>query len=196
MIMRDRSIRVVLLLMVAWVLPCNLAVTGQDASVVTVSTFWSHTGVRPGGRIALAVVVEIRDPYHINANTAKPPFIPTQVEIISAEFDLRNSTPLYPQPHEIDFGIGEAREKNSVFSTRAVIFIPMAVNESADRREVPIKLKVSYQACDARQCLLPTSMEQEVNLQIVPQSAEVKPLHEELFQAMKDRQDRVTVSFF
>jgi thiol:disulfide interchange protein len=93
-------------------------------------------------------------------------------------------------------GLSAAKEKNSVFSRREVIFIPMAVMESADPREAPLKLKVSYQACDDRRCLLPTSLEQEVNVQIVPQSAEVKPLHKEVFRDLKDRQDRVSVSLF
>jgi hypothetical protein len=42
--------------------------------------FWSHNGAKPGGEINLAVVLDVRTPYHINANTAKDPYIPVEVQ--------------------------------------------------------------------------------------------------------------------
>jgi len=141
-------------------------------------------------------VLDIRDPYHINAHNAKPPFVPTEVEIISAPNELRSSTPMFPKPHEINFGIGDAKEQISVFSQRVLIFIPMAMNDSSALGEVPIKLKVSYQACDEKQCFFPTSTEHEVRLQVVDRTAEVKLLNEEAFRALKDYKDTVNVSFF
>jgi len=71
-------------------------------------------------------------------------------------YEVRSSTPMFPKPHEINFGIGDAKEQISVFSQRVVVFIPMAMNGSSGQGEVPIKVKVSYQACDDKQCLFPT----------------------------------------
>jgi hypothetical protein len=180
----------------ALVLAPTFAVAGQDNSVVTVSSFWSQSGVKPGGEINLAVVLDIREPYHLNANTAKPPFIPTQVEIIAAPAELRSSTPMFPTPHTIDFGVGDAKDKIPVFTQRAVVFIPMSVTDFARPDEALLKLKISYQACDERRCLFPTSAEHEVRLQLVDPNAEVKSLHQEIFSALKDYQNKVNVSFF
>src|SRR6266404_2945189 len=140
-------------------LPLPLAEAAQNDAVVTVSTSWSQTAVRPGGEIGLAVVLDIRQPFHISANSAKPPFVPTEIEIISAPAGLRSSTPTFPEPSVIDFGVGDAKEKISVFSPRAVVFIPMVVNDAARLGQALIKLKVSYQACDDMRCLLPASVE-------------------------------------
>lgn len=53
------------------------SVSTLGKSVVQVSTVWSATGVKAGGHINLAVVLEIQTPYHIGSDTAKEPFIPT-----------------------------------------------------------------------------------------------------------------------
>jgi len=118
------------------------------------------------------------------------------VGITSAPKELRVSTPMFPKPHPIEFGVGNAREKIWVFSHRAVVFIPMAVNVSAQPGEAPLTVKLSYQACDDKQCLLPTSVEHQVRLPIVVTTAGVKPLAEELFAALKDYGNQVRVSFF
>src|SRR5205085_9300757 len=90
-------------------LPWPLTVAAQNDPVVTVATFWSDSAVKPGGEIALAVILDIPQPLHINANTAKPPFVPTEVEIVSAPAELRSSTPTFPQPHLIEFGVGDTK---------------------------------------------------------------------------------------
>jgi len=51
---------------------------------------------------------------------------------------------MFPEPREINFGTGDAKEQISVFSQRVVIFIPMAMNGSSGLGEVPIKFKISY----------------------------------------------------
>src|SRR5439155_1176575 len=191
-----RAIRVLLFLSPVLAIAATPNGGAQEASVVAVSTFWSHSGVKPGGEITLAVVLDIREPYHVNTYTAKPPFVPIQVGITSAPKELRVSTPMFPKPHPIEFGVGNAREKIWVFSHRAVVFIPMAVNVSAQPGEAPLTVKLSYQACDDKQCLLPTSVEHQVRLPIVVTTAGVKPLAEELFAALKDYGNQVRVSFF
>ena len=177
-------------------MPWGLAAAAQPDSVVSVSTVWSANGVRPGGEIVLAVVLDIREPYHLNAHIAKEPYVPTRVEVTSAPQALRISTPMYPDPHEIEFGVGATRETIPVFSDRAVIFIPMALTGAPSPGEAPITVRINYQACDDKQCLFPTSTVQEVPLRILDRDSEVQPLHEAVFRALKDYRDTVNVSFF
>src|SRR5438067_1490127 len=102
-----------------------------DKPVVNLSTVWSQSGVKAGGQITLAVILDIRTPYHIQAHDAKEPFIPTKVEIVSAPEELRSSTPVFPDPQTFEFGPEGQKEKIQGFSGRTVIFIPMAVTGSA-----------------------------------------------------------------
>jgi len=165
-------------------------------AVVKVSTFWSHSAVKPNGQITLAVVLDIRPPFHISPNTAKAPFVPTQVGITSSYEGLRSSTPNFPQPETIDFGKEGAKEKVPVFSGRTVVFIPMALNESARPGEDSIQLKITYQACDTNHCLKPLSVEHVARLSVVDPTAEVKLINVELFRALESRRDRLTIAFF
>lgn len=159
-----------------------------------VSTFWSDTGVRPGGQISLAVVLDIREHYHVNSATAKE--FPTTVELSNSLGDLRYSTPIFPSPHEIEFGVGDAKQNIEVFSERAIIYVPMAVTDSAKAGEKEIHVKVTYQACDDRKCLLPADFTQTTKLVVVEKTAQIEKINEELFKGLKERKERLNVSFF
>ena len=62
----------------------------SDADVVTLKTAWSVDRAQPGESVALAVVVDIKDGYHINADASQvQPFedfkpYPTKVQVVTA----------------------------------------------------------------------------------------------------------------
>src|SRR5262245_36843414 len=130
---------------------------GPD-SVVAISTFWSQTGIKPGEQIHLAVVLDIRNPYHVNANLAIAPYVPLNVQIVGAPEDLEGTTALYPEPEIVDFGIGSSKEKIPVFNGRTIVFLTLAAAGSAKTGERPIQLRIEYQACDDRICLFPVDV--------------------------------------
>src|SRR2546426_469563 len=66
-------------------------VIGKPGSVVTISTFWSQTGVKAGGQINLAVVLDIQKPYHVNSHLAKEPYIPLNVQLVGAPSEVRGT---------------------------------------------------------------------------------------------------------
>src|SRR5262245_6243252 len=75
--------------------PRSLA--GADPGpVVQATTLWSATGVAPGGGITLGVILEIRPPYHVSSDEARPPFIPTSVDIVNPPDGLRPGSPIFP----------------------------------------------------------------------------------------------------
>ena len=139
---REVVIRLLPLLSAILALASPMAVRAQDDSIVTISTFWSQSAGKPGDGINLAVVLDIREPYHINAHTAKEPFIPTRVELTSVPKELVGSTLVFPKPRLIEFGIGDAKEKILVFSRQSVVFIPMVVDDSARPGEALVKIEV------------------------------------------------------
>lgn len=162
--------------------------------IVTVTTAWSHSGVKPGGEINLAVVLAIQKPFHINSDTATDPFIPTRVEVSNAPPEVQSSTALFPAPENLEFG--PDKQLISVFSDRTVIYIPMAVTTAASPGEKEIELKVSYQACDDKVCLFPTSATATTKLNVVAPAAEVTAANPELFAGMKEITQKLKVAFF
>ena len=169
---------------------------GATAPVVKVSHYWSDTGVHPGGQTDLAIVLDIRAPYHINANTARDAFIPTAIEFVKPPTTIRSSTPVYPEPHEIEFGIGAQKETIEVFSDRAIIYIPMSVTSAAKPGEIDLELKVSYQACDDKQCLFPTDVTERVKLNVVASGVEIRKGNTEIFEGMRELKEQLDIAFF
>jgi thiol:disulfide interchange protein len=169
--------------------------TGSD-SVVRVSSEWSHTGARPGDQITLAVVLDITEPYHINAHNAREPFIPTTIELANAPGVLRSSTPVFPQPHDLEFGAGAAKEQIPVFSERTVIYIPMSITSGAKPGELELELQVGYQACDDRQCLFPSDVVIKPKLIVLDSGAEPARINEELFAGLDGMRQGLNLAFF
>jgi thiol:disulfide interchange protein len=169
---------------------------GAREPVVKVFSAWSATGVKPGGQIALAVILEIKPPYHVNPNKTKEPFIPTKVEVVSAPPEIRTSTPIFPEPHEIDFGPAGSQEKILVLSGRTVLYVPMAATSSAKPGQYPIEIKIGYQACDDKACLFPTDVTHTASLNIVAGNAEVTTANGELFKDLERLKDRLNIAFF
>lgn len=72
----------------------------------------------------------------------------------------------------------------------------MAVTDSAKAGEKEIHVKVTYQACDDRKCLLPADFTQTTKLVVVEKTAQIEKINEELFKGLKERKERLNVSFF
>jgi thiol:disulfide interchange protein len=174
----------------------QFAAFSKEEPIVKASTMWSATGIKPGGEITLAVVLDIRKPYHINPSKTKEGFIPTVVEVTEATSELRTSTPIFPPPETIDFGQGSAKTKIQVFSGRTVIFIPMAMTASAQPGTHELKIKVGYQACDDQQCLFPTSLTETARLNVVEATGKVEKTEATLFAEVEKLKDRLNIAFF
>jgi thiol:disulfide interchange protein DsbD len=169
---------------------------GDSDSVVAVSTFWSQDGIKPGGEINLAVVLEIKKPYHLGANTAKDPFIPTEVQLIGAPEEVRGTTALYPEPELVDFDAGDGKQKIPVFSGRTTIFMTLSAASSAKPGERPVQLRIQVQACDDRVCLRPADLTNTVSLRVLEASARPSETNAEIFAAMKSYKRGLQVSLF
>jgi thiol:disulfide interchange protein DsbD len=166
-----------------------------NAPVVSVSTQWSHTGVKPGGNITLAVILDIRKPFHVNWNQAKDPFIPTKIELTQAPPEIRPSTPVFPEAKEIEFGTGADKEKNKVFSGRTVIYMPMKVTGAAKPGDLDLELEVNYQACDDKSCLFPKAASLKPKLRVLGADAP-QPINQEIFAGMKEAKEAIEFAFF
>ncbi len=75
----------------------------SDDEVVTVTTAWPVDHARPGDSIVLAIVADIKEGYHINADAqqAKPfedfkPY-PTKVTVVDATPGITMEIPRYPR---------------------------------------------------------------------------------------------------
>jgi thiol:disulfide interchange protein DsbD len=195
----------ILLFTLAW-LTSGIAQTQQPSSIsrllegkgqfLTATNYWSATGVKPGGHITLALVLDIHEPYHINANNVKEGFIRTTIGLESIPAEIRASTPVFPKPHQVEFNLGGNKDKIDVFTGRTKIYVPIGATSAAKPGTVEVPIRINYQGCNDKACLPPTDLVHKAWLQIVEPSAAVQPLNAEIFAGMKDGQDHINIAFF
>ena len=173
-------------------LSAEFAIPKPRKPVVEVSTFWSATGLKRNGVITLAVVLNIDKAWHINSNTAKPPFIPTAIEFIDGPSCLRSSTPVFPKGKSVQGAAGSAE----LFSGEIVAFVPFAASDCALTGRQEIKIRVKYQACDEKTCLLPAEVIKVVALDFVPDNTSVQTINAERFQGLAQQRETLNIPFF
>ena len=157
--------------------------TSNDA--IQVKTAWSRDRARPGDAIALAIVLDIQKGFHINADARqiKPmadfkPF-PTKVRVIEAHDGLTIEAPRYPEAHPIK--VEYASNDLMSFEGKAIIILPIKVEDHFRTGQAKINLIVEYQACAATYCLFPQKIPREATIAVVERSAHVSNINETIF---------------
>ncbi len=153
---------------------------------VRVSTAWSVDGARPGDLVALGIVVDIDDGFHINPDPAQVVIVgdfepyPTDVRILEAASGLALEAVRFPKPHPIqaDYADGDLM----VFEGRTVFYLPIKVGEEIQPGSQRLKLEVEYQACDAYTCFIPRTAVLETSLAIVDANQPVNRVNSALFE--------------
>jgi thiol:disulfide interchange protein DsbD len=156
-----------------------------DEAVVTVTTAWPVDRARPGDLIMLAIVADIKEGYHINADArqAKPfedfkPY-PTKVAVVDAVPGITMELPRYPRavPIKVQYAAGNLMS----FEGRTVIYLPIKLEETLKPGKLGLKLEFEYQACAADYCLFPKNVKLEESLAVVETGAAVLKINLELF---------------
>lgn len=158
-----------------WLVACScMAMTAaaqptERTPNVTAEAAWSVERARPGDFRALAVVLNIREKFHINPLTVPQGsfLIPTKIELIDAPGWLKTGTIQPPATHRIEVTYTDPPSAIEAFEGRAVFFLPVAIDAAAPPGETTLTVRVSYQACDDKVCFPPTKVEIKTVLRVV-----------------------------
>jgi thiol:disulfide interchange protein DsbD len=155
------------------------------SDVVQVKTAWSVDRARPGDPVALAVVIDIKDGIHINADVSQvQPFedfkpYPTKVQVVAAGEGVTIETARFPQaiPVNVDYASGALMS----FEGRTIIYLPMKLDAQIKPGIVELELMVEYQACSDTYCLFPQKRRLKETLSVVESGAAISKINEGLF---------------
>jgi suppressor for copper-sensitivity B len=156
-----------------------------DEQVVIVTTVWSVDRARPGDSVMLAIVADIKEGHHINADArqAKPfedfkPY-PTKVTVADADPGITMELPRFPRavPIEVQY----TAEKLMSFKGKTVIYLPIKLDEALKPGKIGFKLEFEYQACSANYCLFPKNVKLEESLTVVDIGMTVSKINQDLF---------------
>jgi thiol:disulfide interchange protein DsbD len=155
------------------------------SDVVRVKTAWSVDRAHPGDPVAMAVVIDIKDGIHINADASQVrPFedfipYPTKVQVVAATEGVTIETARFPRaiPVKVDYASGALMS----FEGRTIIYLPMKVDEQIKPGIIELELMVEYQACSDTYCLFPQKKRIKETLSVVESGTTTSKINEELF---------------
>lgn len=154
------------------------AVTGRD--VVAPSAYASFDPVGRGMSFQVAVVMKIRNGFHVNARQVTEDYlIPTDLRAdVPAGFKLGDV--IYPKGTLQTFAFSKDKPLN-VYTDTVVVRLPLTVlaNAPLGAQHVPIKLK--YQACSQEICLPPVTKEVDATVNVVAGASDAKAANSEIF---------------
>ncbi len=152
------------------------------AGPVTVTPYVSLTGVPRGSEVRVAVVLEVRQPWHVNAHDLPDGFlVPTELR-----FDpppgVTVREVIYPKGHEKSLDFAEA--PLVLYDGRVVIGAVLAVDTSVATGDVTVPATLTYQACDNEKCLLPADEPVRFVLHVQDRRSAVDVRHDAVFSAV------------
>lgn len=127
----------------------------------------------PGKPFEILVTLNIKQPYHVNANPASERFlIPTTVSVEPVA-GITFAQPQYPKGHQREFAFTGGK-KIAVYEGKTVIRIVATPAKSVKAGSVTIRGKVNYQACDEKSCYPPGDLPFSLSLKVGKASASVE----------------------
>ncbi|MEJ2102648.1 MAG: cytochrome c biogenesis protein CcdA, partial [Desulfobacterales bacterium] len=166
--------------------PSSLAQKDPTAEKpVSVETAWSVDRARPGEEVTLAIVLKIQKGFHINADQRQvklfedfKPF-PTNVQVVDASEGVTIESARFPQakPIKADY----SNQALMSFKDRTIIYLPMKLDQQLQPGSIELEIKVEYQACSDRFCLLPTKQLLKDTLAVVEAGSATSKINRELF---------------
>ncbi|MBI1191141.1 MAG: DUF255 domain-containing protein [Tepidisphaera sp.] len=147
----------------------------QPRDVVKISVVSDRAEVRPGDQVAIAIVMEFKDGWHVHTNAPKvpsswEPFLAVPTTITASEASGLKLGPVqWPTPKvlKLDLGATGTPEDYGVFADKAVAFIPASIDPAA-AGVAKVTIKVAYQACNDQTCLPQTEQTLPLEIKIVP----------------------------
>ena len=145
--------------------------------VVTSAAYTSHEPVARGKEFQIAVVLKIRDGYHINARkTTLDYLIPTDLKV-DVPAGYKAGEVAYPEGTLRSFAFSQS-EKLNVYTGTVILRLKVTAPADATLGAQHIPLKLRYQACSESVCLPPVRQDVDTAFTV---AATGKIVHEELF---------------
>lgn len=159
--------------------PAEQIPSGKD--VVLPAAYASLDPAARGSSLQIAVVLKIRNGFHINAHEASAEYLIATNLTAAAPAGFKTGDVVYPKGQLRTFTFSKV--PLNVYEEKIILRLPVTVAPDAPTGSQHIPLKLRYQACSSEVCLPPVKLDLEaaVNVAAAPNAA--RPAHPELFGA-------------
>jgi thioredoxin:protein disulfide reductase len=167
---------------VALVLLTPLAGTAQTSTSqaeATVTTSLSVDTLVPRAFFRVAVVIDVAERWHINANPANAEgLIPTTLTLPSTSSIIIDRI-VYPK--SVITKVSWSDELVALYAGHTVLFAEGHVNATAQPGTMKLEGSLRYQACNDQVCIAPKNIPVVIEIKIVSASQKPQPVHPEIF---------------
>jgi len=151
----------------------------SSKDVISVDVLLSQDRVHRGGEIKFALITEIKEGWHINANQVDNEFaIPTEIIIDTLNGVITNGS-IFPEFERKQFLFSE--DALPVFEGKFNVITSLKFSDDFSIGEVTVSGSIYYQACNDRMCLNPTKIPWDFNIDAVNASDAVTEINQDLF---------------
>jgi DsbC/DsbD-like thiol-disulfide interchange protein len=150
-----------------------------QAGSVGVNGFYAQNKAQQGRAVQAAIVLDIPEGFHVNANRVLNKFsVPTSVKIETPS-GVRASAVTFPRAKVQKLGFSE--EPLALFEGRAIMRFNVTFPANFQTGVTELKAKVRYQACNNEICYPPTTREITMPIAVVGAGEEVRPINRQIF---------------
>jgi hypothetical protein len=153
--------------------------SGRD--VVSPAAYVSREPVSRGGTVQLAIVLKIRNGFHINAREKSADYL--------IATDLRANPPTGFTAGQVSYPKGQlhsfafSKTPLNVYQDKVILRLPLTALAEAPLGPQHIPLKLRYQACSNEFCLPPVTLDVDAALTVTANPSDSHATHPELFPA-------------
>ena len=153
----------------------------KDAPVVRARAFLATDKLPAGGETKVAVVLDIKEGWHITGNPAPTEFaVPTTVKITTAAGTKIGEFAFPKEPLPKNAPAGTEAEPVAELHGRVVLIAPVTVPAGLSGSE-EVTVAVRYQPCNDSACLRPKTVSFSGTLPVAPAGTAVRPANRRWF---------------
>ena len=154
--------------------PAAAAAESESRPEVMFEVIPSITRAVPADQVTIAVVIDHAPNWHVWPNQPELPPELADVMAIPTTITLAETAALshigpvqYPEASDVRVEYGTEPVIIKSYKGRAVAFVPVIIAPDAPPGPLTLQISVRYQACDNSICLMPTTAQLEVPIEIV-----------------------------
>jgi hypothetical protein len=155
--------------------------SGRD--VVSPSAFPSFDPVARGGSFQIAVVLKIRDGFHINAREKSADYLIATDLRTEAAAGFKTGDVTYPKGELHNFAF--SKKPLNVYEGKVILRMEVTALPNAPLGAQHIPLKLRYQACSSEVCLPPVTLDVDAPVTVASGMTPARAAHPELFQLQR-----------
>jgi thioredoxin:protein disulfide reductase len=165
-----------------------LGAPAGSSDVVSVSGVPSLKPLHAGSLFTVAVEVNIKPGWHLNAHAGLPEsFIPAELSLKTGSPASLVSPPRYPPGGKMS--LAGMPQPFLVYEGKVILYVDARLPDNAKEGVYKLPFQLTVQACNNQLCLAPADLSVQVPIEIAGLNRPVAPFHPELFQNVPAAQD-------